>query len=128
MAEMRATAKLGMRIPIGVRAYATSPIPVSHRTPGISSVECAMPDEGGNHESIKRASAASSARCLMRHSEALRSIPRHSEAFRGHQRQSEALRGTQRHSEAIVRLRVAIRGTQSTPPAELSASVQFATR
>ena len=60
MAEMRATAKLGMRIPIGVRAYATSPIPVSHRTPGISSVECAMPDEGGNQ----------------RHFEALRGTPR----------------------------------------------------
>ena len=116
MAEMRATSKLGMRIPIGVRAYATSPIPVSHRTPGISSVECAMPDEGGNHESIKRASAASSARCLMR------------EAIRGTLRHSEALRGIPRHSEAIVRLRVAIRGTQSTPPAEWSSSVQFATR
>ena len=71
-----------------------------------------MPDEGGNQ----------------RHSEALRGTQTHSEALRGHQGPSEALRGTQRHSEAIVRLRVAIRGTQSTPPAELSASVQFATR
>ena len=83
MAEMRTTAKLGMRVdPIGMRAYATSPTPVSHRTPGISSVECAMPDEEGDQ----------------RRSEAIIGTQRHSEALRGTQRHSEALRGTQRHS------------------------------
>ena len=86
MAEMRTTAKLGMRVdPIGMRAYATSPTPVSHRTPGISSVECAMPDEEGDQ----------------RRSEAIIGTQRHSEALRGTQRHSDALRGTQVYSGVL---------------------------